>query len=123
MQSRLLFDGEDQLQRRPRQLRRGQQRERARRPDAVVRAQRRAGRGDPAVLSAWANGVFQEVVLDLRTLLADHVEMRLDCDGGLGLSSIAGWDVDDDVAASVVLPGGTMKLRGAAEVVHRGPLV
>ena len=69
--------------------------------DAVVGAERRALGLHPFAVDNGQNGVVVEVVLHLGQLLAHHVHVTLQDDGGLLLHARRGRLTDDDIASLV----------------------
>ena len=71
--------------------------------DAVVRAQSRAGGGDPAFADDGPDGVLEKVMDDVGVLFPDHVLVALKDDPGGVFQSGRGRLADDDVAGLVLL--------------------
>ena len=122
-QPRLLVDGEQQLERPVRERRLPHHREHRRHPDAVVRPQGGAGRGQVLALHLRHDGVGGEVERDVRVLLLHHVEVGLE-DGDAGaLVASRGRLAHDEVAGRVRVVGEAEAVGRRHDVAAHAPLV
>ena len=84
---------------------------------AVIRAQCRPPGFQPAVFDIEIQGIVFEVMIAVSVLFADHVDVRLQDDGGAVFIAGTCRFVDCDIENLIAVKGQTMGFRKGADVV------
>ena len=119
----LFVDREQQIERTVDDIGRFHERQHRRDADAVVRAERGAGRVEVVALLPRPDRVDVEIEDHIRVLLADHVEMGLECERRGFLAARRCALADHDVSGSIGRGGESVRCRHLADILPHSLLV